>query len=740
MGDLNRGNTFVDGSTEVDAASLHELVEGATLKSEAITDKSSTSSLASGDKFLIYDASENGLRSVQYSVLASAVSASTTVGAIRKAVVASHSFAVGDVVRFKSDGTGYELATAELKNCDFATSDVNTSTNRVTLPTNTVTNGEQVILSSSGTLPAPLVTGTRYYAKRIDATTFEFYTDSGLTSIVDLTDTGSGTHTLYNELERNHTVGIVTAAPDSSNFTVTISGEATGLPATLTAGKVYFVDPTTAGDLTATPPLELGKVVQPVLLALTTSSGIVFQHVATPIAADSVRTEHIAPKAIGRTELADAVTQLLDRNLGSDRQTVLSGRRDSTTGVANFLEAGTGLQVVLKATTTDPCIISFANGFNDTYGYNFIEKLTTDKNFDSLTASSELFLYVDRDTAGTLTYSFTNRSPEYGFVKSVYRNRHAYPRLYAADSENGLTVTSSGAASGQQAYKAFNGEQATYWEASTTGAGSYLQCQYTYGKVINRYALQCDATSRAPTAWTLEGSNNGSSWTTIDTRSSQTWSSTNEVKTYDTSNTTSYTYYKITFTTIQGGSVACRIANLALCEAVNHYYSIPEGIMYYHDGSSWSAVTRVFVGEVRTGASTVSAGSTTLGVFTYAIRGLYVSPLFTIAGNSAYPLVSAIGTPYQDSDVFFRENQFYTWNKSEFATTSNDAVRTEVGYLLDDSATATNTLGGDVRLERLYTSVVIPGPNVTSDAHKLTSNGASSTTFGEAYVVTRRLF
>lgn len=740
MGDLNRGNTFVDGSTEVDAAALHGLVEEATLKSEAITDKSSTASLASGDKFLIYDASENGLRSLQYSVLASAVSAATTVGAIRKAVAASHSFAVGDVVRFKSDGTGYELATAALTSYDFATSDVNTSTNRITLPTNTVFNGEQVILSSSDTLPAPLVTGTRYYAKRIDATTFELYTDSGLTSIVDITDDGTGTHTLYNELERNHTVGIVTAAPDSSNFTVTLSGEATGLPASLTAGKVYFLSPTSAGDLTITPPLELGQVVQPVLVALTTSSGIVFQHVATPIAADSVRTEHIAPKAVGRAELADSVTRLLDRNLGSDRQTVLSGRRNSSTGIADFLEAGTGLQVVLKATTTDPCIISFANGFDEEDGYNFIEKLTTDQNFDALTASSELFLYVDRDSAGTLAYSFANRSPEYGFVKSLYRNRHAYPRLYATDTENGLTVTSSGAASGQQAYKAFNGEQSTYWEAGTTGAGSYLQTQYTYGKVINKYSIQCESTSRGPTAWTLEGRNDGSSWTTIDTRSSQTWTGASEVKTYEVTNTASYTYHKLTFTAIQGGSVACRIANLALCEAVNHYYSIPEGIMYYHDGSSWSAVNRVFVGEVRTGASSVSSGSTTAGLFTYAIRGLYVSPAFAVAGNAAYPLTSAIGTPYQDSDVYYRENQFYTWNKSEFATTTNNAIRVEVGYLLDDSATATNTLGGDVRLERLYTTAVAPGADVTSEAHKLTSNGASTTTFCEAYVVTRRLF
>ncbi len=749
MGDINRGATFVDGSTTVDAAALHALIEDGTLKSEAITGKGVTSSLASGDKFLIYDASEAGLRSVQYSVIAAAVSAATVVGAVRKDVVQAHLFDVGEVIRFKSDGTGYELATAALKSVEFATTDVNTGTNRVTVPANTMFNGEQVVLSSDDTLPDPLVPGARYYYKRIDAFTGEFYTDSSMTDIVDLLDVGVGTHTLFNELERNHSVGVVTAAPDGTNFTVTFSGEATGLPATLTAGKVYFLDPTTPGALTATPPLELGKVVQPVLVATSTSSGIVFQYAATPLAADSVRTEHIVPLSVGRTELSLEVSRLLDRNVGSERQTVLRGRTAEATGAADFLEPGTGLQVVLKATTDEPCIIAFANGFDDIRGYNFFDKITADKNFDSLTATAELFLYVDRATDGTLTYSFSNRAPEYGFVKSLYRNRHAFPRHYAADTEtvtgavNSVNAaTSSGAATGQQAYKAFNGEKSTYWESSGAGNGSRLQHFYTYGKVINRYSIQAQSTATAPTGWSIYGSNDGSTWgTALDTRSSISWSAADEIKAFEMANTTSYTYYKIEIASVTGGGAgACRIANLALCEAVNHFYSIPEGVMYYHDGSTWEAVNRVFVGEVRTGASTVSAGTTALGLFTYAIRGTYVSTNFDVAGNAAYPLVSAIGTPHTSVHAFSRENAFYTFARSEYATTTNDTVRAEIGYLLDDSATLTNTLGGDPRLERIYSTLVAAGPNVTSDANFLTNSGSTTTTYGEGYLIARRLF
>jgi hypothetical protein len=59
--------------------------------------------------------------------------------------------------------------------------------------------GKQVFVSSSGTLPAPLVAGTAYYWIRSDETTGQLATsyDNALASnAIDLTDTGSGTHTV----------------------------------------------------------------------------------------------------------------------------------------------------------------------------------------------------------------------------------------------------------------------------------------------------------------------------------------------------------------------------------------------------------------------------------------------------------------------------------------------------------------------------------------------------------------
>lgn len=738
MGDLNKGTTFVDGSTEVDAAGLHSLVEDATLTVSAITGKTAMTTLANEDRLLIHDYSESALRSVTYDVIKTAIAAATTPASVRKAVVQANSFAIGDVVRFNPAGTLYEKATAKFASVTFATGDVNAGTDRITLPTNTLVNSEPILFGSSGTLPAPLVSGVRYYAKKIDATTLEVYEDSGLATIIAITDVGSGTHTVYNELERAIALGIVSSAPDSSNFTVVFSGEVTGLSG-FTAGKAYYLSGSTAGALTATPPTTYGQTVQPVLVATSTSAGIVVSSVASPLAAESVRSEHIANEAVGRTELSSDIVSLLDRNIGSDRQTVLHGAKDAN-GVADFLVPGTGLQVVLEASVSEPCIISFANGFDDVNGYNFVEKLIANQNFDSLPASTECFLYVDRSSVGALTYSYSLMTPEHGYSKTQYRNRHAFPRQYSSTGTNGVTIVASSQDATNQAYRAFNGERATYWQTGVTGVCD-IRHQYTYKKAVNSYSIRCnDSASGAPTAWVFAGSNDGTTFTTLDSRSSITFSGTNAINTYTCANATAYAYYKLSISANNGGAVKVEVSELVLHEAIDHYYVIPEGTMYYWDGATWAAKTRVFVGEVRTGASTVSAGSTTAGLFTYAIRGIYASPLTAITSNSCYPLASAIGHPIVSLDLFSREDSNYTFNRASFITGTYTLIRPEIGYLLDDSQTSTNTLGGDPRLERLYSSIVAPGTYVTSDAASLTSNGAGETTFAEAYIVARRLF
>lgn len=78
--------------------------------------------------------------------------------------------------------------------------------------------------------------------------------------------------------------------------------------------------------------------------------------------------------------------------------------------------------------------------------------------------------------------------------------------------------------------------------------------------------------SRAPKAWTFSGSNDGETWTTLDTRSNETgWSASGESRMYSFGNDTAYLYYKFDCTALNGAS---------------DYLQIWELEFYYVDGGS----------------------------------------------------------------------------------------------------------------------------------------------------------
>jgi hypothetical protein len=75
------------------------------------------------------------------------------------------------------------------------------------------------------------------------------------------------------------------------------------------------------------------------------------------------------------------------------------------------------------------------------------------------------------------------------------------------------------------------------------------QNRWNYGLLVSG----TDATW-APKSWTLQGSLDGSSWTTLDTRASETGWTDGEERTYTFTNTTVYTYYRLLITANNGGT------------------------------------------------------------------------------------------------------------------------------------------------------------------------------------------
>lgn len=82
---------------------------------------------------------------------------------------------------------------------DFATTDVDTTENWISGLVNNIATCTEIQFSSTGEVPAPLETGVVYYAINVDATHIRIAETPVLAAVptpIDLTDQGSGTHTL----------------------------------------------------------------------------------------------------------------------------------------------------------------------------------------------------------------------------------------------------------------------------------------------------------------------------------------------------------------------------------------------------------------------------------------------------------------------------------------------------------------------------------------------------------------
>lgn len=85
-----------------------------------------------------------------------------------------------------------------------------------------------------------------------------------------------------------------------------------------------------------------------------------------------------------------------------------------------------------------------------------------------------------------------------------------------------------------------------------------------------------DVPERDPNAWTLQGSNDGSNWTTLDTESGQSFTYRYQTKSYSIASPAAYRYYRLNITANAGGaSYGVQLSEFALMTDQGHL--IPNG-------------------------------------------------------------------------------------------------------------------------------------------------------------------
>jgi hypothetical protein len=125
----------------------------------------------------------------------------------------------------------------------------------------------------------------------------------------------------------------------------------------------------------------------------------------------------------------------------------------------------------------------------------------------------------------------------------------------SAGTAGTFTYTAS-ASSGANPQFAFDKSAATLWISgasfnTTTGTGSAWIRLAATQLYATTYSIQASTNvSRAPRAWTLQGSADGALWNTIDTQSAQSFTSA-QIKSYSIQWPGTYNYYQLTITSVQ---------------------------------------------------------------------------------------------------------------------------------------------------------------------------------------------
>ena len=111
--------------------------------------------------------------------------------------------------------------------------------------------------------------------------------------------------------------------------------------------------------------------------------------------------------------------------------------------------------------------------------------------------------------------------------------------------------------------KAVDGNPQSKWLVFAPTA--WLQVKLSKPETVVRYALTSanDAPARDPQDWNIEGSNDGQSWTTLDSQTNQDFTERFQTKWYSISNATAYSYYRLNITRNHGGNIV-QLAELHL--------------------------------------------------------------------------------------------------------------------------------------------------------------------------------
>ena len=172
-----------------------------------------------------------------------------------------------------------------------------------------------------------------------------------------------------------------------------------------------------------------------------------------------------------------------------------------------------------------------------------------------------------------LAAALGDRATYRAFLERSHNWRNVYDPAAQADPglahnirEHITAITASGEnAPNEGKAQAFDGDKGTKWLTfATTG---WIAARLDAPLRVDQYALTSgnDEPGRDPADWQLQGSNDGSSWTTVDSQTGQTFEKRGQTRVYSVTDPQPYTLYRLNVTK-NGGADIVQLGELELAD------------------------------------------------------------------------------------------------------------------------------------------------------------------------------
>lgn len=342
-----------------------------------------------------------------------------------------------------------------------------------------------------------------------------------------------------------------------------------------------------------------------------------------------------------------AMNSFVESFSGNITYTVSSGNVDSN-GYADIIQKDTDVKVSFKVddgTLYAPIKINYCD--------NTIEELETLTEIDGLDNDGTYIIIKEKGLD----------------PKAIYiSGAPIHPVMYSNTSPTGYEASASSVdSSTYAAWKAFNGTNSSStdgWRsgsAPSSGTPQTLTIEIPSAKTATFYKLTSrnSSTVEGPVDWTIKGSNDGTSWTTLHTVTGASWTQ-NQTRTYTLSSPGSYSHYRFSCTSSgSGGGTYVGVGELQFYQesdlnTVTESFTEPSSPIlgdywvnlstkpykpYLYDGASWVETQFVKLGQV-------TKVSGTLGTpISYTFNGLYINDLAVVT-STTYTVNHNIGTTF----------------------------------------------------------------------------------------------